>query len=118
MWLKIYHLCKDIYIFSKDGPRSWPCCSAELNILINFGRRPYEEHLNLHELFRVRGDLKIFLIYSSGSLFVQYFQTICRIMAVGLMQNISVKQYLFGTVVQEEKLYKVISYLEIWQPIC
>ena len=30
------------------------------------------------------------------------------------MRNISVKQYLFGTVVQEEKLYKVISYLELW----
>ena len=76
----------------------WPCCSTELNSLINFNRRHYEEQffeiiLNLDQLFRTRGHLKIFLIYSSGSLIVQCFQTICAIMVVGLMQNISAKQY-------------------------
>ena len=69
-----------------------------LNIPINFDKRHYEEHffeiiLNLDQLFRRRGHLKIFLIYSSGGLFVQCFQTICAIMVVGLMRNISVKHY-------------------------
>ena len=50
--------------------------------------------LNLDQLFRRRGHLKIFLIYSSGGLFVQCFQTICAIMVVGLIRNISVKQYI------------------------
>ena len=70
----------------------------ELKFLINFGRRHHEEHffeiiLNLDQLFRKRGNLKIFFIYSSGGLCVQYFRTICAIMVVGLMRNISVKQY-------------------------
>ena len=58
----------------------------------------------------------MFLIYSSGSLFVQCFQTICAISVVGIMQNISVK-YEFGTVVQEEIWFKEISYLELWRPL-
>ena len=95
----------------QEGPRaldcsteSWHirwcigCCSTELNILINFGRRHHELYffeiiLNLDLLFERRGHLKIFLICSSGSHFVQCFQTICAIIVVGLMQNISVKQY-------------------------
>ena len=32
------------------------------------------------------------------------------------MRDISVK--LFGSVVQEEILFKNISYLELWQPFC
>ena len=68
----------------------WPCCSTELKILINFGRRHHEEHffeiiLNLDQLFRRRSQLKIFLIYSSSSLFVQCFQPICAIMVVGFI---------------------------------
>ena len=68
----------------------------ELNILINFGRRHCEEHffeiiLNLDQAFRRRGHIKIFLIYSSDGLFVQCSQTICAIMVVDLMRNISVK---------------------------
>ena len=71
---------------------------AELNILVNFGRRHYEEHFfeiifNLDQWFRRRGHLKIFLIYSSGGLFVQCLHTICAIMVVVIMQNISVKQH-------------------------
>ena len=50
--------------------------------------------LNLDQLFRRRGHLKIFLIYSADGLFVQCFQTICAIMVVGLIRNISVKQYI------------------------
>ena len=50
------------------------CCSTELNIRINFGRRHHEEHffeiiLNLDQLFRRRGHFKTFLIYSSDDLF-------------------------------------------------
>ena len=54
---------------------------AVQNILINFGRRHHEEHffeiiLNLDQLFRRRGHLKIFFISNSfGGLFVQCFQT-------------------------------------------
>ena len=71
MWLKRYHL--KIFLFFRK---------AELSIRINFGRRHYEDHyfeiiLNLDQLFRRRGHLKIILIYS---LFVQCFQTICGIM--------------------------------------
>ena len=72
--------------------------SSELTILINLGRKHHEEHffeiiLNLDQLFRRRDNLKIFLIYSSDGLFVQCFQTTCANMVVGLMRNISVKQY-------------------------
>ena len=78
---------KDISTFS----------SGKQNTLNNFGKRHHEEHFfeiiwNLDQLFRRRDYLKIFLIYSPVSHFVQCFQTICAIMVVGLMQNISVKQ--------------------------
>ena len=53
----------------------------------------FEVILNLDQLFMRRGNLKIFPIYSSGSLFVQCFQTICAIIVAGLMRSISVKQY-------------------------
>ena len=46
-------------------------------------------------------------------LFVQCFQTICAIMIMGFMQNIYVKHIEFGTVVQEEIMFKDISYLEL-----
>ena len=57
--------------------------------MINFGRKHNEEHffeiiLNLDQLCRRRGHLKIFLIYSSGGLFVQCFQTSCAIMVEAL----------------------------------
>ena len=46
------------------------CFSAELNILINFGRWHHEEHffdiiLKLDQWFKTRGRFKIVLIYSS-----------------------------------------------------
>ena len=34
------------------------------------------------------------------------------------MRNNSVKLFEFGQVVQEEKLFKDISYIEIWWPLC
>ena len=90
----------------------------ELNILINFDRRHYEEHLveiilNLGQLFRRRDHLKLFLIYSSGSLFVQCLQTICAIMVVGLMLTISVKQYLIWNSGSRGNAVKDISYLKL-----
>ena len=68
------------------------------NSLIKYGRRHHGEYFyeiifNLDQLFRRKGHLKIFLIYSSGGLFVQCFQTICAIMVVGLIRDVSVKQY-------------------------
>ena len=59
---------KDISIFS----------SGELNILVNFDRRHYEEHffeiiLNLGQLFR--RSFKDISFNSSGRPFVQCFQT-------------------------------------------
>ena len=53
-----------------------PFCSAEQNHLCNFGRKHHEEQfyeiiLNLDQWFRKRSCLKIFLFWSSGSLFVQ-----------------------------------------------
>ena len=61
----------------------WPCCSTELNILINFGRRHHKKHffeiiLNLDQLFRRRGHLKICLIYSSGGLFSVLLNHLCN----------------------------------------
>ena len=87
LWLRRYHL--KIFLFLA-------LVAAEQNILINFGRRHNEEHffeiyLNLDQLLRRKGLLKRFLNYSSGGLFVQCFQTICAIMVVVFMRNISVK---------------------------
>ena len=62
--------------------------------------------------------MKIFLINSSGGLFVQCFQATCAVMVEGNMRNISVNYNIeFGTVVQEEMLFKDISYLELWWPL-
>ena len=38
-------------------------------------------------------------------------------MVVGLKQNILCNSIEFGTVVQEEMLFKDISHLELWQPL-
>ena len=67
----------------------WPFCSAEQNLLCNFGTGQYEQHiyeiiLNLDQWFR-RCRLKIFLIYSSGRSFVQWSKTICAILVEGIM---------------------------------
>ena len=76
-----------------------PLCSLEQNHLFNFGRKHEEQFcemiLNLDQWFR-RG-IKIFLIWSSGSPFVQYSRTICAILVEGIIWNNSAK--LFGSVV-------------------
>ena len=73
-----------------------PFCSAEWINLCNFGRRHHMKQfceiiLNLDQWFRRRNCLKIFLIWSSGSSFVQRSGSICAILVKGLMRNNSGK---------------------------
>ena len=67
-----------------------PFCSGERSHLCNFGRGYHEEQfceiiLNLDQWFRRRCLLKIYLIWSSGGLFVQQSRTICAILVEGSM---------------------------------
>ena len=62
----------------------WPSCSVDWNHLCNIGRRhhegqPCEIILNLDQWFRRKCCLKVFLIWSSGSPFVQRSVTIFAI---------------------------------------
>ena len=73
-----------------------PVCSAERNHLCNLVRGYHEEQfceiiLNSDQWFRRRCRLKIFLIWSSGSPFVQWSRTICAILVEGIKRNNSVK---------------------------
>ena len=75
-----------------------PFYSAKRNHLCNFGRRHHEEQfceniLNLDQWFKRRCRLKIFLIWSSGSPFVQRSKTICAIWVEGIMRNNSLKLF-------------------------
>ena len=59
-----------------------PLCSADWNRLCNFGRRHHEEPFceiifNLHQWFRRKCHLKLFIIRSSGSHFIQRSITNC-----------------------------------------
>ena len=76
----------------------WPLCSVEPNHLCNFGRMHHEEYfceniLNLDKWFRRKCCLNIFLIWSSGSPFVQWSGIICFILVEGVMRNNSVKLF-------------------------
>ena len=56
----------------------------EWNHLLTFGRKQHEQQfceiiLNLGQWFRRKSSLKVFLIWSSGRLFVQPSVTICAI---------------------------------------
>ena len=73
-------------------------CAMDWNHLCNIERRHYEEQsceiiLNLDQWFRGKCRLKVFLIWSSGSLFVQQNVTICAILVDGIKRNISVKLF-------------------------
>ena len=75
-----------------------PLCSVYWNHLFSFGRRPHEEQsceiiLNLDQQFRRKYCLKVFLIWSSGSPFVQRSVTIGAIFVEGIMRNNSVKLF-------------------------
>ena len=74
--------------------------SADQNHFSNFGRRYHEEQfcetiLNLDHWFRRKCPLKVFLIWISGSTFVQQSVTvtICAILVEGIMRNNSVKLF-------------------------
>ena len=66
--------------------------------LCNFGRGYYEKQLseiilNLDQWFSRRCRLKIFLIWSSGGLFVTWSKVICAILVEGIMRNNSVNVF-------------------------
>ena len=72
-----------------------PLCSADRNHLCNFNRRHHEKQfceiiLNLDQWLRRKCRLKVFLIWSSGSPYVQRSVTICAILVEGFMRNNSV----------------------------
>ena len=82
-----------------------PLCSVHWNHLCNIGRRLYEEQpceiiLNLDQWFRRKCRLKVFLIWSAGSPFVQRSVTICAILVFFLfdflrpINNLSVSFFL------------------------
>ena len=75
-----------------------PLCSEDRNHLCNFGRRHHEEQfcelfLFLDQWFRMKCSLKVFLIWHSGSPFVQQSGTICAILVEGIMSNTPLKLF-------------------------
>ena len=89
-----------------------PLCSEDLSYLCNFGRMYHEEqfydiNLNLDQGFRRKCHLKVFLICISDSPFVQQSVTSCAISVEGIIRNNNVKLFEFGSVVQEEMLFKI-----------
>ena len=72
----------------------WPLCSVDWNHLCNFERGHHVKHSceviwNFDQWFR-RCRLKIFLIWSSGGLYVQWSGTICAISVEAIIKNNSV----------------------------
>ena len=99
-----------------------PLCSADLNYLCNFGRRYHEKQfcdiiLNLDQWFRRKCRLKVFLIWISGSPFVQQSVTSCAILVEGMMGNNSVKLF-EGSVVQEILFKIFIIWGSCGPPVC
>ena len=67
-------------------------------LFVQFGRRYHEERfceiiLHLDQWFKRKCRLKVFLIWNSGSIFVQLSVTICAILRKGKMRNDSVKLF-------------------------
>ena len=88
-----------------------PFCSVEQNYLCNFSRRHHEEQLceiilNLDQWYR-RCCLKIFLISSSGSPFVQQSRTICATLVEGIIRNNYVKLFLIWTSGSRDVVLKI-----------
>ena len=72
-------------------------CSVDWNHLCNIGRRHHEKQsseiiVNVDQWFR-KCRLKVILIWSSGSPFVQQSVTICAILVEGIQRNNSVKLF-------------------------
>ena len=75
-----------------------PLCSVDWNLVCSIGRMHHEEQpceisLNLDQWFRRKCCLKVFLIWSSGSPFVQRSITISAILDEGIKRNNSVKLF-------------------------
>ena len=75
-----------------------PLCSVEWNHLCNIGRRHHVEQSCeiisiLDQWFRRKCRLKVFLIWISGSPFVQLSVIICAILVEGIQRNNSVKLF-------------------------
>ena len=73
-------------------------CSVERNHLCNYERGRHGEHSceviwNLNQWFRRICCLKIFLIWSSGGLFVQRSEMICAILVEAIKRNYSAKLF-------------------------
>ena len=88
-------MCKDISYLEL-----WqPFTSVDLNHMCNIGIRHHKDQsceiiLNLDQWFGRKCRLKVFLIWSSGSPFVQRRVTICAILIEGIKRNNFVK--IFG----------------------
>ena len=71
-------------------------CSVDWNHLCNFGRRHHEEqsceiNLSLDQWLRRKCRLKVFIIWSFCSPFVQRSFTICEILVEGIIRKRSVE---------------------------
>ena len=74
--------------------------------------------MNLDMWFRRKCRLKVFLIWISGSPFVQQSETICAILVEGIMRKNSVKLFLNLDQWFKSRCCLKDSYLELWQPSC
>ena len=77
-------------------------CSVDWNHLCNIGRRHHEEQyceiiLKFDPWFRRKCRLKVFLIWSSGSPFVQWGVTVCANLVEGIKRNNSVNLFWIWT---------------------
>ena len=82
-----------------------PLCSVDRTNLCNFNRRHHEKQffeiiLNLDQWFKRKCRLKVFLIWSSGSPFVQRSVTICAILVEGLFVLFDLILYVPSTIFQ------------------
>ena len=85
---------KDIYCLELWKPLS----SVDWDNLCIIGRWHHEEQsceiiLNLDQWFRKKCRLKVFLIWNSGSPYLQWSVTICAILVKGIKTNNSVKLF-------------------------
>ena len=73
-----------------------PLCSVDKNHVCNIRIRHHEKQsseiiMNLDQWFNRKCRLKVLLIWSSGSPFVQRSVTICAVLVEGIQMNNSVK---------------------------
>ena len=100
-----------------------PFCWAECNNWCNFGRGYCEEQfcetfLNLGHWLRRKWRLKEFLFGALTALLFCGAKPFMQFWKVASWGTFMWSYMKFGPVVQEEMLFKDISYLEFWQPLC